>query len=155
MFRKKVLSAIKTCNLSSYISVILTADFYLTQLLNSLKEDIKCYSPPSASAVEHSHILMLGPVGAGKSSFYNTIAAIFSGHITIHAPSGSAEQSLTSRVIIIYMQPIALSTAKTLWSYGRCGRNRIKGNEYSSFLSPLKQRKSCAFLFASMDKMTF
>lgn len=67
------------------------------ELLNSLKEDIKCYSPPSASAVEHSHILMLGPVGAGKSSFYNTIAAMFSGHITIHAPSGSAEQSLTSR----------------------------------------------------------
>lgn len=68
------------------------------QRLNLLKERIESFSPPRKSNVNESRILMLGPVGAGKSSFYNTIAAIFSGHITVYAPSGSGERSITSKV---------------------------------------------------------
>ncbi|KAH3825418.1 hypothetical protein DPMN_127293 [Dreissena polymorpha] len=41
---------------------------------------------------------MLGPVGTGKSSFYNTINSVFKGRITQRAPSGIGTQSITTAV---------------------------------------------------------
>ncbi|KAL3875171.1 hypothetical protein ACJMK2_038099 [Sinanodonta woodiana] len=46
--------------------------------------------------VSYTKLLMIGPVGAGKSSFFNTINSIFRGRITYQGCSGSAEHSLTS-----------------------------------------------------------
>jgi hypothetical protein len=42
--------------------------------------------------------LLVGQVGAGKSSFFNTINSIFRGYITSQACSGNAEHSLTTVV---------------------------------------------------------
>ncbi|XP_053373902.1 interferon-induced protein 44-like [Mercenaria mercenaria] len=42
---------------------------------------------------------MIGSVGAGKSSFYNTMDTIFRGRITQRACSGSSEQSITTGYI--------------------------------------------------------
>ncbi|XP_058617296.1 interferon-induced protein 44-like [Onychostoma macrolepis] len=59
-----------------------------------LMEMIRNHKPlmPSVSRVR---ILMIGPVGAGKSSFFNSINSIFTGHVTNKAMSGSAGTSLT------------------------------------------------------------
>ncbi|RXN16174.1 interferon-induced 44-like protein [Labeo rohita] len=47
------------------------------------------------TSVSRVRILMIGPVGAGKSSFFNSINSIFTGHVTSKAMSGSAGTSLT------------------------------------------------------------
>ncbi|KAK3580744.1 hypothetical protein CHS0354_023024 [Potamilus streckersoni] len=68
--------------------------------LQQLMEKIENYCPPSVLPVSYAKILMIGPVGAGKSSFFNTINSVFKGRITYQASSGSAEHSLTT----VYMQ---------------------------------------------------
>ncbi|KAK2906929.1 hypothetical protein Q8A67_005914 [Cirrhinus molitorella] len=49
------------------------------------------------TSVSQVRILMIGPVGAGKSSFFNSINSIFMGRITSKAMSGSAGTSLTTQ----------------------------------------------------------
>ncbi|KAL4224203.1 Interferon-induced protein 44-like [Mactra antiquata] len=66
------------------------------KFLDGLIEDITTFKPFPDLDTSEARILMLGPVGAGKSSFYNTINSIFRGRITQKAGSGSAEQSLTT-----------------------------------------------------------
>ncbi|NP_001122156.1 interferon induced protein 44f1 [Danio rerio] len=61
-----------------------------------LMEMIRNYKPLTSS-VSHIRILMIGPVGAGKSSFFNSINSIFMGRITSKAMSGSAGTSLTTQ----------------------------------------------------------
>ncbi|XP_073700888.1 interferon-induced protein 44-like [Garra rufa] len=52
---------------------------------------------PLVKSVSRVRILMIGPVGAGKSSFFNSINSIFMGHVTSKAMSGSAGTSLTTQ----------------------------------------------------------
>ncbi|XP_003201084.1 interferon-induced protein 44-like isoform X1 [Danio rerio] len=52
---------------------------------------------PLLSSVNRVRILMLGPVGAGKSSFFNSINSIFMGYVTSKAMSGSAKSSVTTQ----------------------------------------------------------
>ncbi|RXN20430.1 interferon-induced 44-like protein [Labeo rohita] len=52
---------------------------------------------PLLTSVSQVRILMIGPVGAGKSSFFNSINSIFMGRITSKAISGSAGTSLTTQ----------------------------------------------------------
>ncbi|XP_059425410.1 interferon-induced protein 44-like [Carassius carassius] len=59
-----------------------------------LMEMIRNFKPLMRS-VSRVRILMIGPVGAGKSSFFNSINSIFTGHVTNKAMSGSAGTSLT------------------------------------------------------------
>ncbi|XP_073699742.1 interferon-induced protein 44-like [Garra rufa] len=62
----------------------------------ALMEMIKKYKPLMTS-VSRVRILMIGPVGAGKSSFFNSINSIFMGRMTSKAMSGSAGTSLTTQ----------------------------------------------------------
>ena len=68
------------------------------QEMNELKEKIVRYKPLKALKVPHARFLMIGQIGAGKSSFFNTINSIFRGYITSQACSGNAEHSLTTVV---------------------------------------------------------
>ncbi|XP_053392905.1 interferon-induced protein 44-like [Mercenaria mercenaria] len=65
--------------------------------LQKLKDEIDTWSPCYGVELKSANILLLGPVGAGKSSFFNTIASVFRGHVTGQAVCGSAEQSITSK----------------------------------------------------------
>ena len=68
-------------------------------MLHELKREVEAFSLPRAVKVTQSRILIIGPVGAGKSSFFNTVASVFRGYVsTDQAASGSAEQSITSQV---------------------------------------------------------
>ncbi|XP_026861271.2 interferon-induced protein 44-like [Electrophorus electricus] len=61
-----------------------------------LMESVKTYKP-LISTVKQLRILMIGPVGAGKSSFFNSINSIFCGHVTSKAMSGSLDSSITKQ----------------------------------------------------------
>ncbi|XP_042605130.1 LOW QUALITY PROTEIN: interferon-induced protein 44-like [Cyprinus carpio] len=63
---------------------------------DELMEMIRNHKPVVAS-VSRVRILMIGPVGAGKSSFFNSINSIFMSRITSKAMSGSAATSLTTQ----------------------------------------------------------
>uniref|UniRef100_A0A671VAG5 Interferon-induced protein 44-like n=1 Tax=Sparus aurata TaxID=8175 RepID=A0A671VAG5_SPAAU len=61
-----------------------------------LMESIKSYKP-TVSSVSQIRVLLIGPVGAGKSSFFNSINSVFRGHVTSQAISGSSTTSLTTQ----------------------------------------------------------
>ncbi|XP_056112484.1 interferon-induced protein 44-like isoform X2 [Rhinichthys klamathensis goyatoka] len=63
---------------------------------DELMKMIRNYKPMMTS-VSRVRILMIGPVGAGKSSFFNSINSVFMGRMTSKAMSGSAGTSLTTQ----------------------------------------------------------
>uniref|UniRef100_A0A8C7GKV2 G domain-containing protein n=1 Tax=Oncorhynchus kisutch TaxID=8019 RepID=A0A8C7GKV2_ONCKI len=63
-----------------------------------LMDYIKNYKPEVKSVVQ-ARVLLVGPVGAGKSSFFNSINSVFKGHVTGQANTGSAGTSLTTQVL--------------------------------------------------------
>uniref|UniRef100_A0A3Q4I3B6 TLDc domain-containing protein n=1 Tax=Neolamprologus brichardi TaxID=32507 RepID=A0A3Q4I3B6_NEOBR len=65
-------------------------------LLKELIESIKSYKP-TVSSVTQPRVLLIGPVGAGKSSFFNSVNSVFRGHVTSQAISGSSSTSLTTQ----------------------------------------------------------
>uniref|UniRef100_A0A3Q2D484 Interferon-induced protein 44-like n=1 Tax=Cyprinodon variegatus TaxID=28743 RepID=A0A3Q2D484_CYPVA len=61
-----------------------------------LMESIQTYKP-TVSYVSQARVLLIGPVGAGKSSFFNSINSVFRGHVTSQAISGCSSTSLTTQ----------------------------------------------------------
>ena len=53
---------------------------------------------PELSGVTKARVLLVGPVGAGKSSFFNSINSVFRGHMTSQAISGVCGKSVTTQV---------------------------------------------------------
>ncbi|XP_050949776.1 interferon induced protein 44c2 isoform X4 [Labeo rohita] len=60
---------------------------------------------PSVSSVKQARILLVGPVGAGKSSFYNSINSAFRGYVSMQANTGTAGTSLTTQFRTYYIRP--------------------------------------------------
>lgn len=60
-------------------------------------ETILSYKP-ALKVVSQARILLVGPVGAGKSSFFNSINSVFRGSMTCQAIAGKAAKSLTTQV---------------------------------------------------------
>ncbi|XP_060577917.1 interferon-induced protein 44-like [Ruditapes philippinarum] len=83
--------------------------YWERQDLERLKNEINAWSPPRRINLTTANILFLGPVGAGKSSFFNTISSIFRGHVTGQAVCGSAEQSITSKYHMYRVRGSALT----------------------------------------------
>ena len=52
----------------------------------------------SEDVIPYINILLLGPVGAGKSSFFNTLNSFFRERLSIQARAGSSDTSLTRSV---------------------------------------------------------
>ncbi|XP_055017927.1 interferon-induced protein 44-like [Boleophthalmus pectinirostris] len=59
-----------------------------------LKKQILSYCP-DVGGLKEARVLMVGPVGAGKSSFFNSINSVFRGNITSQAIAGTAGKSVT------------------------------------------------------------
>ena len=66
--------------------------------MKELKDALVAYKPAEEADVRAANILLLGQIGAGKSSFFNSINSIFRGKITSKACSGSFEHSVTTTV---------------------------------------------------------
>ncbi|KAH3795421.1 interferon-induced protein 44-like [Dreissena polymorpha] len=63
--------------------------------LDTLTEGIVSFKPPGEMGLSDVRILMLGPVGTGKSSFYNTINSVFKGRISHSASCGIDSNGIT------------------------------------------------------------
>ncbi|XP_029987173.1 interferon-induced protein 44-like [Sphaeramia orbicularis] len=61
-----------------------------------LMDSIQSYQPMNSS-VSQFRVLLIGPVGAGKSSFFNSFKSVFRGHVTSQAIAGSSTTSLTTQ----------------------------------------------------------
>ncbi|XP_017386557.1 interferon-induced protein 44 [Cebus imitator] len=71
----------------------------VTELRKSLLSALRTYEP-YGSLVQKIRILLLGPIGAGKSSFFNSVRSVFQGHVTHQAfvgtnTSGTSEKYRT------------------------------------------------------------
>ncbi|XP_026200964.1 interferon-induced protein 44-like [Anabas testudineus] len=66
------------------------------QKREELIDSIKTYKP-TIKSVSKANILLIGPVGAGKSSFFNSVNSVFRGHVTSQAIAGSSTTSLTTQ----------------------------------------------------------
>uniref|UniRef100_A0A3Q2PXJ8 Interferon-induced protein 44-like n=1 Tax=Fundulus heteroclitus TaxID=8078 RepID=A0A3Q2PXJ8_FUNHE len=78
-----------------------------------LMESIKNYKPPDSS-VSQARVLLVGQVGAGKSSFFNSINSVFRGHVTSQAMSGSSATSLTTQVYGQGGKPLPITLCDTM-----------------------------------------
>ncbi|XP_076099515.1 interferon-induced protein 44-like [Mytilus galloprovincialis] len=67
-----------------------------SEFFGTLKEKVERYKPLKELNVQQARVLLVGQVGAGKTSFFNTINSVFRGYITRQACSGNAEHSLTT-----------------------------------------------------------
>uniref|UniRef100_A0A3B3QYE2 Interferon-induced protein 44-like n=1 Tax=Paramormyrops kingsleyae TaxID=1676925 RepID=A0A3B3QYE2_9TELE len=65
----------------------------------NIMQYLKDYKP-TIDSVPRARILLIGAVGAGKSSFFNSINSIFRGNITSQANAGYQETSLTLQVML-------------------------------------------------------
>ncbi|XP_022300318.2 interferon-induced protein 44-like [Crassostrea virginica] len=65
------------------------------EILQELKTDILNYTPVNEN-VSSANILLIGQIGAGKSSVLNSVNSIYRGKITSRALCGSFEHSLTT-----------------------------------------------------------
>lgn len=79
-------------NSPDYIKKIVTAPPHRNRLL----ADLRAYKPYS-DLVPEIRILLLGPVGSGKSSFCNSVKSVFHGHPTRQAIVGSDNTSISEQ----------------------------------------------------------
>lgn len=61
-------------------------------------EAIQDYTP-AIKTTHQARVLLVGPVGAGKSSFFNSINSAFRGNMTSQAIAGTAGKSVTTQVL--------------------------------------------------------
>ncbi|XP_078341221.1 interferon-induced protein 44-like [Crassostrea virginica] len=64
--------------------------------MNEIKEKLVTYKPSARANVETSNILLLGEIGAGKSSFFNSLNSAFRGKLTCNACCGGFGHSATT-----------------------------------------------------------
>ncbi|XP_066297779.1 interferon-induced protein 44-like [Branchiostoma lanceolatum] len=62
-----------------------------------LKQRVAGYKPRPCLSVSQVNVLLVGQVGSGKSSFFNTINSIYKGRVSSQAMAGSQPHSLTTR----------------------------------------------------------
>ncbi|KAM7162381.1 LOW QUALITY PROTEIN: interferon-induced protein 44-like [Macrochelys suwanniensis] len=68
---------------------------WTTEERGKIMEEIRSYKP-YLNSVPQIRILILGPIGAGKSSFFNSVNSVF-GYVTSQAVAGSDNASVTTQ----------------------------------------------------------
>ncbi|XP_060890077.1 interferon-induced protein 44-like [Labrus mixtus] len=67
-----------------------------TEKRTELMDKLRTYRP-LVNSVSKARVLLIGPVGAGKSSFFNSLNSVFRGHVTNQAMAGCSTTSLTTQ----------------------------------------------------------
>uniref|UniRef100_A0A7M4FIF5 Interferon induced protein 44 like n=1 Tax=Crocodylus porosus TaxID=8502 RepID=A0A7M4FIF5_CROPO len=66
--------------------------FYFHRERKKIMDEVRSYEP-YLNSVSQIRILFVGPVGAGKSSFFNSVNSVFRGYVTNQAITGSDDTS--------------------------------------------------------------
>ena len=66
--------------------------------MDELRTEIATHELTNKAGIDHINVLLVGEVGVGKSSLFNSIESIFKGYVTNRANSGSVTKSLTTQV---------------------------------------------------------
>eukprot|EP00105_Crassostrea_gigas_P002862 XP_011415533.1 PREDICTED: interferon-induced protein 44 [Crassostrea gigas] len=90
-------------------------------VLQELKEFIATYKPLEEMKIPEVNILLIGQVGAGKSSFFNTINSVFKGEISSRACTGGAENSLTQKLEKLRIRDPSTKKYLRFWICDTCG----------------------------------
>ncbi|XP_013419551.1 interferon-induced protein 44 [Lingula anatina] len=64
---------------------------------DKLFDELVSFSTPSPAKVPAVRLLLVGSVGAGKSSFFNTVRSVWKGKVRSQAATGTAPHSLTTK----------------------------------------------------------
>ncbi|KAH3798645.1 interferon-induced protein 44-like [Dreissena polymorpha] len=67
-----------------------------SKLARELVQEVKSIKPSPGLHLQDYRILLIGPVGSGKSSFCNTVNSVFRGRMTQRAISGGGSHSITT-----------------------------------------------------------
>jgi len=62
-----------------------------------LKKEIVTHELTEGAGIEYINVLLVGQIGAGKSSFFNSVESVFEGYVTDRANAGTVEKSLTTQ----------------------------------------------------------
>ena len=86
------------------LSLFLKKYFYIhvhfSKKIDEIKENLVAYKPSVRANVQTANILLLGEIGAGKSSFFNSVNSAFRGKLTCKACCGGFGHSATTMVCI-------------------------------------------------------
>uniref|UniRef100_A0A8C4SXB9 G domain-containing protein n=1 Tax=Erpetoichthys calabaricus TaxID=27687 RepID=A0A8C4SXB9_ERPCA len=69
---------------------------WTTQKREELRDAIVSFKPPT-DLVTQTRVLLVGPVGAGKSSFISSVCSVLQGTVTCQTMAGMAGQSFTTK----------------------------------------------------------
>ncbi|XP_050819615.1 interferon-induced protein 44-like [Gopherus flavomarginatus] len=83
-------------NISSFLESPWRKFTWTTEERGKIMEEIRSYKP-YLNSVPQIWILSLGPVEAGKSSFFNSVNSVFRGYVTRQAIAGSDNASVTTQ----------------------------------------------------------
>uniref|UniRef100_A0A8C4T1D0 G domain-containing protein n=1 Tax=Erpetoichthys calabaricus TaxID=27687 RepID=A0A8C4T1D0_ERPCA len=89
---------IKSLKFSSEFHITLSIFYYFVmyRIRNELLEKIRNYESLTES-VEEPRILLIGQIGDGKSSFFNSVNSVFRGHVMLQARSGFGVTSISKK----------------------------------------------------------
>ena len=71
---------------------------FASQEYNKLKKEIQTHALIEKAGIEFINVLLVGECSAGKSSFFNSVESVFTGHVTSTSEAGTDEGSLTKQV---------------------------------------------------------
>ncbi|XP_072294131.1 interferon-induced protein 44 [Eucyclogobius newberryi] len=109
----------------------------LTQLLErvSLVERLSSYAPCSRD-VAQARVLLLGPVGSGKSSFISSVQSVFDGRVTNRAMVGHGATCFTQKLQCFPLRAPDTTPALELWD--SAGFGDVSGPSLQQLLSVVK-----------------
>jgi len=72
-------------------------DCWSSKTYNQLKSEIVTHELTEDAGIDYINVLLVGDIGAGKSSFFNSVESVFDGFVTSRANAGLVEKSLTTQ----------------------------------------------------------
>ena len=74
--------------------------FTQDEKVNKMRKELENTEPLPFVGLQHYNILLIGLIGAGKSSVFNTVASVFANEVKVIASTADGLYSVTNKVRI-------------------------------------------------------